>query len=31
VASGGDDDNGKLVTTSGVSDGNHMTLGQAPE
>ena len=31
VASGGDDDNGKMVTTSGVSEDNHMTLGQAPE
>jgi hypothetical protein len=31
VASGGDDDNGKMVTSSGLSEGNHMTLGQAPE
>lgn len=31
VASGGDDDNGKMVTESGLSEGNHMTLGQAPE
>ncbi|MFT5686795.1 MAG: hypothetical protein ACI8RZ_007752, partial [Myxococcota bacterium] len=31
IASGGDDDNGKMVTSSGLSEGNNMTLGQAPE
>ena len=31
LASGGDDDNGKIVTSSGLSEGNHMTLGQAPD
>ena len=31
IASGGEDDNGKLVTTSGVSEDNHMTLALAPE